>query len=78
MFLFMVLFWAPLTSRIIYINLAGLYILAVGSMMGLLVLAVGWLGGRTYSLMGGLRAAAQMISYEVVLSFFFLLFCRLD
>jgi len=73
-----IIFWIPITSRITYINLGCLFVLAVGSLSGLCVLAVGWYGGRSYSFMGGLRAAAQIISYEVVLSFFFLLFCSIE
>jgi len=75
--LFIFLFWISLTSRIVFINLGCLYLLVIGSLAGLCVLAIGWFGGRTYSFMGGLRAAAQMVSYEVVLSFFFFMFCRL-
>lgn len=71
-------FWIPLTSRINHINYGCLFVLAVGSLSGLCVLAVGWYGGRSYSFIGGLRAAAQIISYEVVLSFFFFLFCRIE
>jgi len=73
-----IIFWLPITPRIVFINLGCLYLLAVGSLFGLCVLAVGWYGYRSYSFMGGLRAAAQIISYEVVLSFFFLLFCSID
>ena len=73
-----IIFWMPMTPRIVYINLGCLYVLAVGSLSGLCVLAVGWYGGRSYSFIGGLRAAAQIISYEVVLSFFFLLFCSIE
>ena len=72
------IFWIPITSRMVYISQGCLYLLAVGSLSGLCVLAVGWYGGRSYSLIGGFRAAAQIISYEVVLSFFFLLFCSID
>lgn len=78
MLLCIIIFWMPMTSRIVYINLGCLYVLAVGSLSGLCVLAVGWYGGRSYSFIGGLRAAAQIISYEVVLSFFFLLFCCIE
>ena len=78
MLLCIIIFWMPITSRIVYINLGCLYLLAVGSLSGLCVLAVGWYGGRSYSFIGGLRAAAQIISYEVVLSFFFLLFCSIE
>lgn len=72
------LFWMPIRYRINYINLGCLFILTLGSLGGLRVLVVGWYGGRSYSFIGGLRAAAQIISYEVVLSFFFLLFCSID
>ena len=78
MLLCIFIFWIPITSSIAYINLGCLFVLAVGSLSGLCVLAVGWYGGRSYSFMGGLRAAAQIISYEVVLSFFFLLFCSIE
>jgi len=71
-------FWLPMTSRIAFINLGCLYLLAVGSLSGLCTLAIGWYGGSRYSFIGGLRAAAQIISYEVVLSFFFLIFCRVN
>ena len=77
-FSLIMIFWFPQTSGMVYMNLAALYLLAVGSVMGLFVLVVGWSGGRSYSLIGGLRAAAQMISYEVVLSFFFILYCSVD
>ena len=72
------IFWMPITSSIVYISLGCLFLLAVGSLNGLFVKAIGWFGGRTYSFMGGLRASAQIISYEVVLSFFFMLFCSVD
>jgi NADH:ubiquinone oxidoreductase subunit H len=39
----------------------------------LLIFLSGWRGGRTFSFLGGIRASAQIISYEVVLSFFFLI-----
>ena len=78
MLLCIFLFWVPITSSIVFMNLGCLYILAVGSLTGLCILFAGWYGGRSYSIMGGLRAAAQIISYEVVLSFFFFLFCCND
>lgn len=33
----------------------------------------GWGGGRTFSFLGGIRASAQIISYEVILSFLLIL-----
>lgn len=74
----MFLFWVPLTNSIFQMNLGCVILLAIGSVSGLTVLFTGWLGGRSYSFMGGLRAAAQIISYEVVLSFFFFILCRID
>ena len=72
------LFWLPLTQSILKINYGALYLLAVGSLGGLATLVVGWCGRSSYSFIGGLRASAQIISYEVVLSFFFILFCSID
>lgn len=43
------------------------------SLGGILTFLTGWNGGRVYSVMGGIRASAQIVSYEVVLSFFFLM-----
>ena len=78
MLLCIFLFWVPITSSIVFMNLGCLYILAVGSLTGLCVLLAGWSGGRSYSIMGGLRADAQIISYEVVVSFFFFLLRCID
>ena len=47
--------------------------LVLSSLGGMLIFLTGWNGGRSYSFMGGVRASAQIISYEVVLSFFFLM-----
>lgn len=35
------------------------------------ILLTGWAGHSRYSVLGGLRAAAQLISYEVVFGFLF-------
>jgi NADH-quinone oxidoreductase subunit H len=47
------------------INLGVLYLLAVSSMGVLGIIMAGWASNSVYSIYGGLRAAAQMISYEV-------------
>ncbi len=47
------------------INLGLLYLLAVSSMSALGIVMAGWSSQSIYALYGGLRAAAQMISYEV-------------
>src|SRR6202022_1388024 len=43
------------------------YALAVSSISVIGVLAAGWASANKYSLMGGLRAAAQLIAYELPL-----------
>ncbi|MFG1926680.1 NADH-quinone oxidoreductase subunit NuoH [Cryptosporangium sp. NPDC048952] len=44
-----------------------LYILACSSMGVYGIVLAGWASGSTYPLLGGLRSAAQMISYEVAM-----------
>ena len=44
-----------------------LFIFAVGSASTLAVFAAGWSGHNKYSLLGAMRAVAQMVSYEVPL-----------
>jgi NADH-quinone oxidoreductase subunit H len=46
---------------------AVLYILAIGSIGIYGIVLGGWASGSTYSLLGGLRSSAQMISYEVAM-----------
>lgn len=47
------------------INLGVLFVLAVSSMGVIGIVMAGWSSNSVYSIYGGLRAAAQMISYEV-------------
>jgi NADH-quinone oxidoreductase subunit H len=54
--------WAPLLADI---NVGILYILAVSSLAVYGIVLAGWSSGNRYSLLGALRSAAQMVSYEV-------------
>ncbi len=49
------------------LDLGIFFALAIGSLSTLGVLMAGWSSGNKYSLMGGLRAAAQIIAYELPL-----------
>ncbi|HFC09429.1 MAG TPA: NADH-quinone oxidoreductase subunit NuoH [Chloroflexi bacterium] len=49
------------------INVATLYIVAVGSLAVYGIVLAGWSSNNKYSLLGGLRSAAQMVSYELAL-----------
>jgi len=49
------------------LDLGIFYALAIGSLGTLAMLMAGWASANKYSLMGGLRAAAQMIAYELPL-----------
>ncbi|MBI5234307.1 MAG: NADH-quinone oxidoreductase subunit NuoH [Deltaproteobacteria bacterium] len=57
------------TLYIADLNIAVLYILAISGLSVYGVILGGWASNSKYALLGGLRSAAQMISYEVALSF---------
>ncbi len=54
------------------INVAVLYIMAIASISVYGIVLAGWASNNKYSLLGGLRASAQMISYELALGLAFL------
>ena len=56
--------WMQLTD----LNIGVLFVLAVSSMGVYGVALAGWSSNNKYSLLGGLRSSAQMISYELPLS----------
>ncbi|EGL81785.1 NAD(P)H-quinone oxidoreductase subunit 1 [Caldalkalibacillus thermarum TA2.A1] len=66
---FAVLAAIPFSERLYFTDLAVglLYYIAVAGITTLGVLAGGWASNNKYSLLGGMRAAAQMISYEIPL-----------
>jgi NADH-quinone oxidoreductase subunit H len=59
----------PMSARLVGVdlNVGIFYALAAGSVSTLAILMAGWSSGNKYSLIGGLRAGAQLIAYELPL-----------
>lgn len=55
----------PVTLQIADIDVGFLFLLALSSLAVYGVVLAGWSSNNRYSLLGGLRATAQMISYEI-------------
>ncbi len=61
------LFGVPTTLSIADIPISALYVVAVSGLGIYGVILGGWSSNSKYSLLGGLRASAQMVSYELAL-----------
>jgi NADH-quinone oxidoreductase subunit H len=59
--------FAPDWGVITDVNIGLLFILGVSSLSVLALILAGWSSNSKYSLMGGLRSSAQMVSYEVAM-----------
>lgn len=51
------------------LNIGLLYVVAIPSLTVLSILTAGWASNSKYSMMGGLRAGVQMLSYEIPMLF---------
>ncbi len=67
-----VLFGRRVALYLADINVGVLYIMAIASISVYGIVLAGWSSNNKYSLLGGLRASAQMISYELALGLAFL------
>ncbi|WP_102026440.1 NADH-quinone oxidoreductase subunit NuoH [Salirhabdus sp. Marseille-P4669] len=66
---FMVLVVLPYTETLTFANLGIglLYFIAISGISTIGIVTAGWASNNKYALMGGMRAVAQMISYEIPL-----------
>src|SRR5437879_4335743 len=59
--------WGVVPMVVADLPVGFLYILAISSLVVYGIVLAGWASNNKYALLGGLRASAQMISYEIVL-----------
>src|SRR5206468_1149387 len=59
--------WGDVPLVVADLPVGFLYILAIGSLGVYGIVLAGWSSNNKYALLGGLRASAQMISYEISL-----------
>ncbi len=64
----MTLFGLPIKGHIADINVALLYVVAVGSIGVYGIILGGWASNSKYPILGSLRSSAQLISYEIAVT----------
>jgi NADH-quinone oxidoreductase subunit H len=58
---------APIAMQVVDLNMGILYVFAIGGMGIVGATIAGWSSDNKFSLLGGLRAASQLVSYEVAM-----------
>ena len=68
-------YWSitPISKGLVFadINVGALFILAISSLSVYGTMLGGWASNVKYTFMGGIRSAAQMVSYELAIGFIF-------